>query len=74
MTKIREKVKGYRTTDGAGVQLVRVLGRSTSKVYDPFLMLDSFDSENPEDYTKGFPLHPHRGIETITYQIGRAHV
>lgn len=64
--KITEKMKGFRTTDGAGVSLVRVLGHSTVESYDPILMLDSFDSLNPADYTKGFPLHPHRGIETIT--------
>lgn len=64
--KILEKTTGFRTTDGAGVNLVRVLSRSTVKSYDPILMLDSFDSTNPEDYMKGFPQHPHRGIETIS--------
>lgn len=65
--KVIEQVQGYRTQDGAGVSLVRVLGLRTVKDYDPILMLDSFDSENPSDYTAGFPLHPHRGIETISY-------
>ena len=65
--KVIEQVQGYRTQDGAGVSLVRVLGLRTVKEYDPILMLDSFDSENPRDYTAGFPLHPHRGIETISY-------
>lgn len=60
-------VKGYRTQDGAGVSLVRVLGDQTARDFDPFLMLDSFDSTNPDDYTAGFPLHPHRGIETVSY-------
>lgn len=70
--KIKAKVKGYRTTDGAGVSLVRVLGRSTVEEFDPILMLDSFDSTDPKDYTAGFPLHPHRGIETISYlSIGK---
>lgn len=64
---VEYKVKGYNTQDGAGVKLVRVLGHTTVDQYDPILMLDSFDSINPDDYTAGFPLHPHRGIETITY-------
>ena len=65
--KIKTTVKGFRTIDGAGVNLVRVLVRDTVKEFDPILMLDSFDSINPEDYTAGFPMHPHRGIETISY-------
>lgn len=65
--KIIKMVQGYRTRDGAGVSLVRVLGKDTIEDFDPILMLDSFDSTNPEDYIKGFPMHPHRGIETISY-------
>lgn len=65
--KISQQVRGYRTKDGAGVSLVRVLGSGTVQEYDPILMLDSFDSTNPDDYTAGFPMHPHRGIETISY-------
>lgn len=65
--KVIHQVTGYRTQDGAGVNLVRVLGNRTIEEYDPILMLDSFDSVNPEEYTAGFPLHPHRGIETISY-------
>ncbi len=65
--KVLGKVKGYQTQDGAGVHLVRVLGNQTVMEYDPILMLDSFDSVKPEDYIAGFPLHPHRGIETISY-------
>lgn len=61
------KVQGMPAVDGAGVHLVRVLGHDTVKLFDPILMLDSFDSTNPNDYTAGFPLHPHRGIETISY-------
>ena len=64
--KIINKVKGFRTKDGAGVNLVRVLGNNTIDEYDPILMLDSFDSEDPDEYTAGFPMHPHRGIETIS--------
>ena len=64
---ITNQVRGYRTKDGAGVSLVRVLGKGTVQEYDPILMLDSFDSTNPDDYTAGFPMHPHRGIETISY-------
>lgn len=64
---IVRQVTGYKTTDGAGVNLVRVLSRSTVADFDPILMLDSFDSTNPRDYIAGFPLHPHRGIETISY-------
>lgn len=65
--KVQSKVTGFRTKDGAGVSLVRVLGHQTTVEFDPILMLDSFDSTNPNDYVAGFPLHPHRGIETISY-------
>jgi len=66
---VRRIVTGSNQVDGAGVKLVRVLGHGTTKDFDPFLMLDAFDSHNPADYTKGFPWHPHRGIETVTYLI-----
>jgi redox-sensitive bicupin YhaK (pirin superfamily) len=69
MKHIKKIVKGQKAIDGAGVHLVRVLGYYDVKDFDPFLMLDSFDSKNPADYIKGFPMHPHRGIETITYLI-----
>ncbi len=65
--KIKKQVTGFRTKDGAGVSLVRVLGHETIDDFDPILMFDSFDSTNPADYTAGFPMHPHRGIETISY-------
>jgi len=65
--KVIQQVEGFRTQDGAGVNLIRVLGNSTVQNYDPILLLDSFDSINPDDYTAGFPMHPHRGIETISY-------
>ena len=66
ITKI---VKGSRQVDGAGVKLVRVIGHNDVYDFDPFLMLDAFDSTDPADYIKGFPWHPHRGIETVTYLI-----
>lgn len=69
LRKIMKITKGKPAVDGAGVKLVRVIGYNDTQDYDPFLMLDAFDSTNPEDYTKGFPWHPHRGIETITYLI-----
>ncbi|NCU42514.1 MAG: pirin family protein [Candidatus Moranbacteria bacterium] len=65
--KVKQQITGWRTQDGAGVSLVRVLGHQTVEEYDPILMLDSFDSVNPDEYIAGFPLHPHRGIETISY-------
>ena len=65
--KIENKTQGFETRDGAGVRLVRVLGNGTKDIYDPILMLDSFDTENYDDYKGGFPEHPHRGIETISY-------
>jgi redox-sensitive bicupin YhaK (pirin superfamily) len=67
--EILKTVRGQRTTDGAGVRLVRVLSNATVRDFDPFLMLDSFDSTDPSDYIAGFPTHPHRGIETITYLL-----
>ncbi len=66
---IKKIIRGQRATDGAGVRLVRVVGFNDVEDFDPFLMLDSFDSTDPSDYTAGFPTHPHRGIETITYLI-----
>lgn len=64
--KVKQQSRGFRTQDGAGVNLVRVLGYNTVQDFDPILMLDSFDSTNPDDYTAGFPMHPHRGIKTIS--------
>lgn len=67
--KCTQIVRGQHAIDGAGVHLRRVLGLRTTRDFDPFLMLDGFDSTNPQDYIKGFPWHPHRGIETVTYLI-----
>ena len=67
--EIAQTVRGMRAVDGAGVRLVRVLGNAYVRDFDPFLMLDSFDSIDPSDYIAGFPMHPHRGIETLTYLI-----
>jgi len=67
--KCAQIVRGQHAVDGAGVRLRRVLGLRTVKDFDPFLMLDGFDSTDPKDYIKGFPWHPHRGIETVTYLL-----
>jgi quercetin 2,3-dioxygenase len=67
--KCVQVVRGQHAVDGAGVHLRRVLGFNTVKDFDPFLLLDGFDSVNPQDYIKGFPWHPHRGIETVTYLL-----
>ncbi len=67
--RIKRIVTGQNAVDGAGVRLVREIGYYDTKDFDPFLMLDAFDSTDPADYLKGFPWHPHRGIETITYLI-----
>ncbi len=66
---VKRIVKGYATKDGAGVKLIRVLGHDDVKDIDPFLMLDAFGSDDYRDFIKGFPMHPHRGIETITYLL-----
>ncbi len=62
-------VQGIDTQDGAGVRLTRVLSHDLQERLDPFLMLDAFGSDNPGDYIAGFPNHPHRGFETVTYMI-----
>ena len=66
---IRKVLKSKPTIEGAGVHLKRALGFSEAPLFDPFLLLDDFRSDNPERYLKGFPWHPHRGIETITYVL-----
>ncbi|MFX1273451.1 MAG: pirin family protein [Promethearchaeota archaeon] len=67
--KIKLTLKARTTMEGAGVKLKRVFGYNEIPLFDPFLLLDHFGSDNPNDYLKGFPWHPHRGIETITYMI-----
>ena len=71
MTKIEIKkiVKALNASDGAGVKLKRSIGTPEADYVDPFLMLDEFGSENKDDYLAGFPPHPHRGIETVTYML-----
>lgn len=66
---IRKIITGREAVDGAGVKLVRVFGNDDTGDFDPFLLLDAFDSVDSKDYIKGFPWHPHRGIETITYLV-----
>ncbi len=68
--RIIEKVfTGQSTSDGAGVKLRRIFGFAEEGLLDPFLLLDFFGSDNPDDYVGGFPWHPHRGIETVTYLL-----
>lgn len=68
-TTIKQVVEGIPTSDGAGVKLKRVLGQAMLKRLDPFLMLDEFGSEDAQDYIAGFPSHPHRGFQTVTYML-----
>ena len=69
MRKIKMTLQERPTLEGAGVRLKRVFGYDETSYLDPFLLLDHFGSDNPRDYLAGFPWHPHRGIETITYMI-----
>ena len=61
--------RGMPASDGAGVRMTRILGTPDAQMFDPFLMLDEFGSDRPGDYIAGFPSHPHRGFETVTYML-----
>ncbi|KAF0808360.1 pirin [Alcanivorax xiamenensis] len=67
--QVLHTIRALETSDGAGVRLKRALGQNPAVRLDPFLMLDAFSSENPDDYIAGFPPHPHRGFETVTYLV-----
>ena len=67
--EVKKIVKALNASDGAGVKLKRSIGTPEADYIDPFLMLDEFGSENKDDYIAGFPPHPHRGIETVTYML-----
>lgn len=67
--ELRQIVNGDQVSDGAGVQLKRIIGSPQINMLDPFLLFDAFGSDRPQDYLAGFPPHPHRGFETVTYML-----
>jgi len=67
--EVKQVVNGLKASDGDGVQLTRIIGSPDLNALDPFLLLDAFGSDQPQDYIGGFPSHPHRGFETVTYML-----
>lgn len=69
MREVTQLVQAMEVTEGAGVHVYRTIGTPARKNLDPFLMLDQFNTDDPDDYIAGFPEHPHRGFNTFTYML-----